>query len=559
MERFIKFVALALIVIMLVGCGGDIPVTDTDSDDSSAESSEDTTEEESSAESSEEPVVEGVGKLTALTLTAQDNPTLAQDISFAINEEERTAVLTLNYQTYADLATLQAAKISGEAEDGTLSFPQEGEGGFVDLTADALCRVTDSEEHTKDYKLVLDRTVYKLPIVNITLAGGKTQTQIDRNITTPMTFSLDCTGDGGFESLGNVSGKIRGRGNSTWKWEKKPYKIKLDEKASLLGMDSNRDWVLLANYADKSLIRNTLAYDMGRVLDNIVWSPHQYPVDLFVNGKYCGVYSLGEHMEVAKGRVEIEEGSFEVDTDYLLEIGGMPEVGSVEGYHYFHSDDRLVRFAAFKSPDCETITQAQKNYIKAYFDKAEDAIKAGVGYEEYIDVDSFVDWIILQELTNNIDACFRRSCFLVKEKGGKLRMGPIWDYDLDFGNFLKDTPSYNTWVTVGSKEAGAYVQQNWCTYLMQSPEFCKRLEARWNEVRQQLLSVADATITEYSEKLDGSEQENFAIWQIWDKRAGYQAEWCSKANSYEGQIQYLRDFITKRAAWLDGEIKKLPH
>ncbi len=571
MNRFAKSIAVALLAIQLISCTKEvIPAVTT------ALTGAQTTEGDTTVHTTvtdpvttpavttptppvtEPPPKEGIGRLSSLTMSAEDNPTLAETLHFVINEEAKTATLTLTYQSYADLATLSDAHLVGEAIDGTISFLSTEEADGVDLTAGAICRITDAEEGVRDYRLIVDRTVYQLPIVNITLADGKTADQIDRNETTPMTFSLDCTGAKDFESVGNVSGKIRGRGNSTWKWDKKPYKIKLDQKESLLGMDDNKDWILLANYADKSLIRNTLAYEMGRVLTNLVWSPHSYPVDLFVNGKYCGVYALGEHMEVANGRVELEEGSADPDTDYLLEIGGMQMTGDINGVHYFHTDGRLVRFATFKSPDAETITQAQKDFITGYFQKAEDAILAGEGYEDYIDVDSFIDWILLHELTNNIDSCFRRSCFLVKEKGGKIRMGPIWDFDLAFGNFSRDNKNYDNWITVGSSEEDAYVKYNWCTYLMRDPEFCKQLEARWREIRTPLLDRAEKTIAYYSALLDGSQQENFEVWKIWGVRAGYQSKQCYQANTYEKQIQYLRDFLKKRAAWMDSAMITLP-
>ena len=504
------------------------------------------------------PAPEGTGLLTSLVLSTTDNPRLAKDLSFSINEEERTATLKLDYQTYADLATLSSARLIGQAQGGSVTILPSTVDGCVNLMNQPICIVTDENGWGKSYQLIVDRKVYQLPIVNINLADGVAVDAIDRELTTPMTFSLDCTGAEEYESIGAVSGTIRGRGNSTWLWDKKPYKIKLDKKASLLGLDDNKDWILLANYADKSLIRNTLAYELGRVLDHITWSPHSYPVDLFVNGEYRGVYALGEHMEVANGRVDIEEGSTDPDTDYLLEIGGMNMTGDVNGVHYFHTDGRLVRFATFKSPDFEEITEAQKAFITDYFQKAEDAIKKGEGYEKYIDVDSFVDWIILHELSYNVDSCFRRSCFLTKEKGGKIRMGPIWDFDLAFGNFSRDNKKYDNWVTVGSDEKDAYVQYNWCTYLLRDKEFCQRLAERWEEVRDELLTVANDTIDSYGALLDGSQQENFKVWDIWNIRAGYQAKWCATANTYEKQLQYLRDFLSKRAKWMDDAIPKLP-
>lgn len=491
--------------------------------------------------------------LTSLILSKEDHPSLAEDLSFVIDEEALTATLSLTYQRYADLATLSSAVLQAQVEDGKAGFTAVFPDGRVDLTADVGLVVTDSQGNGKEYTLIVHRKVNQIPIINITLADDKTVDQIDRNLTTPMSISIDCTGAEGFSSLQTVTGKIRGRGNSTWKWDKKPYKIKLDEAAALLGLDENRDWILLANYADKSLIRNTVAYEMGRVLENLFWTPTQYPVDLFINGVYQGVYGFGEHMEVAGGRVDLEESS-QVNTDYFIEIGGMAMTGDVVDQDYFHTDGLLVRFAAFKSPDPQQITDAQKAYITDYFQKTEDAILKGEGYEAYIDVDSFVDWIILHELSYNVDSCFRRSCYMVKEKDGKLKMGPIWDFDLAFGNFSRDKKEYDNLITPGSDAEDAYIPYNWCTYLLQDPEFCTRLSERWEEVRDDLLDTADSAITRYSNLLDGSQQENFTVWQIWEIRAGFQSKWCMKANSYEKQIQYLRDFLTNRAAWMDENL-----
>ena len=145
---------------------------------------------------------------------------------------------------------------------------------------------------------------------------------------------------------------------------------------------------------------------------------------------------------------------------------------------------------------------------------------------------------------------------MVKEKGGKIKMGPVWDFDLAFGNFSRDNKNYDNLITPGSSEEDAYIEENWCTYLLKDPEFCRRLYQRWLEVRDALMETADLTITHYSALLDGSQQENFNVWKIWDGRAGYQSSWCSAANTYEKQIQYLRDFLNKRAKWMDQNLPR---
>ena len=113
--------------------------------------------------------------------------------------------------------------------------------------------------------------------------------------------------NGRYESTEALTGKIRGRGHSTWEWPKKPYKIKLDDKASLLGMSEAKRWVLLANYADESMLRNTTAFEMARSLGSFRFVPHAIPVDVYMNGIYQGVYTLGEQLEVKTSRIAIDD------------------------------------------------------------------------------------------------------------------------------------------------------------------------------------------------------------------------------------------------------------
>lgn len=512
-----------------------------------------TTEKETETEKPE-----GRGTLDLLVLKKEDNPAIANDLEFEIDEAAREARLSLDFTRFADLYTLQNAVLTAEFTGLSVSFSSTDKNGKTDLTEGVICTVTD-ETGEKEYSVAVDRTVYSLPIVSITLDGGIDVDSIDREEVSDMRFSLDCSFIEGAETVPEIEGTIRGRGNSTWKWDKKPYKIKLDIKVGVLGMEKNRDWILLANHADKTLLRNTVAYEMARELDGLTWTPHSYPVDLFINGEYRGVYSIGEHLEIANGRLELEENSADTDTDYLIEIGGMAPTGDVNGVHYFHTGSLLVRFATFKSPDFEAITDEQKTYIRGYFRSAETAIVSGEGYEAYIDVDSFVDWIILHELTNNLDSCFRRSCFLIKEKGGLLKMGPVWDFDLAFGNLYKDNKYYDDWATVGEDDKDAYVKENWCNHLLEDPEFAERLALRWEEKGEILVNRAMETIDRYSALLSaGSEEQNFRVWPVHGVRVGPQPSWCYREDTYEKQIDYLKSFIISRAKWLDENVKDLP-
>ncbi len=484
---------------------------------------------------------------------SDENVFIKKPVEYAVDKENYTLSIDIDYDHYVDLYTLThcKAEISVEGGDFWIDDSALNSDGSIDLTALSEIIVIDNAGLMQKYTVITNRTVYDIPIVNIYLQDFMDKSKISRTDYSEMMFFIDAENTEEFHSTPVLTGKIRGRGNSTWKWAKKPYRIKLDEAAQILNLDRDKDWVLLSNYCDKSLLRNTVAFEMSRSLDGMDWNPTQYPVDLFINGEYCGVYAIGEKLEISKERVNIEKDSTDADTGFLIEVGGS-EKGEVLGKDFFHTKRELANFISYKEPDPDTITDEQRAFIKDYMDKAEDAIVSGKGYEEYIDVKSFCDWIIIHELTYNADCSFRRSCYINKDKGGKLKMGPVWDFDLAFGNCDADNQYYNDWVTVGYN--GGYVSTNWCNYLMENEAFRSKLKERWNEVRDDLVKTALDSIDFYSKKLERSQAENFNRWKIWGIRVGFQSKRNFKYESYEEQVQYLRDFINMRAKWIDENI-----
>ncbi len=476
---------------------------------------------------------------------------------FTVDEENLQITLDASYENYVDLRTLKSCfldiePLSGEYElEGAVNAE-----GAIDLTKEAYLTVTDEDGEKKRFALTVNRTVHDLPIVNIRLGGLAPPYTIQRDEYSDMEMYIDCSGSSEFPNTGILSGMIRGRGHSTWKWEKKPYRIKLDEAFSIMGFTPNRDWILLSNYADKSLIRNIVAYDMGRELGTFVWTAKQYPVDLFINGEYQGVYAIGEQREIAENRIDLDE-SDDVDRGYLLEVGGANDEDMVYGYNYFHTNSGSASHVTFTDPKADKLTDEQRQFVRDYVNAADEAIVNGGDYEEYIDVDSFVDWVIIQELTCNLDSCFHRSCYITKDKGGKLKMGPIWDFDMAFGNFELDNKAYDTWFTIGTDDEDAYIYVNWCNYLMKDERFRARLEARWSEVRDTLLDAAEKSIAENKEKIYASQAENFRRWNNLGYKSGYQSWATANIGTYDGQIEYLRSFIQNRAKWIDENISNI--
>ena len=495
---------------------------------------------------------EGQALLEALSLDRTENFCLPESVSFR-KSPENEFLLMAEIRCVTTENTLKNALLSLSSNAAGAYFEGEvHEDGRVNLLSEKglYLVLLDAEGKSLRYLLKVDYIPTNLPVFVIETEGGLAVESKDEYINA--TLFADCSGSDGFESIPLSDIEIRGRGNSTWKWEKKPYKIKFKEKTAVLGKTPARQWVLLANYADKSLMRNTLAFSAAAFLGRMPFSPSQYPVDLFINGEYVGVYSIGEQIEVKEGRVEIEAGGDSADTGYLLEVGGT-DADDVYGKTAFETE--LLRFVRIKSPD-ESLLADRKYaaFIKDYVKKADTAVKAGEGYENYIDTDSLIDWFILHELSYNLDSSFRRSCFLVKDAGGKLQMGPPWDFDLAFGNFFRDTWENQGWACLYEKDN--YVGDNWMTYLLRNPSFLEKLRERWNEVGPALTEHLLEEIDRYAALIAPSAACNFKVWDILDKRAGYQPWGMVEYNTYELQVEFLKNYITKRSAWITSELNR---
>jgi hypothetical protein len=220
--------------------------------------------------------------------------------------------------------------------------------------------------------------------------------------------------------------KIKGRGNSTWGLPKKPYKIKFDKKTSLLSEPADKEWVLLANYTDKTSLRNETAFFIGR-LSVLDWTPRTHFVEVFINDVYNGTYQLCEQVKIANDRVNV------TDDGYLMEVDQLSRLDP--GDVYFQTPRLLFNI---KEPDVEMDSE-RYNWIKNYVTNVENLLynenfDALTGYAQYVDIPSFVDWYLINEITKNNDAIMFSSCYMHIAPNGKLKMGPLWDYDIALGN-----------------------------------------------------------------------------------------------------------------------------
>ena len=414
--------------------------------------------------------------------------------------------------------------------------------------------VTDGSGGVRGYMVELSLPEYRLPVVHITTDGGAAIESKETYI--GGTFSIDYNGAFEYEGITDARMSVRGRGNSSWELEKKPYKIKFESGVKLFGMKKAKKWVLIANHVDRSLIRNRLAYSIADVLGNFVFVPGAYEVDLFVNGEYAGVYQISEQVEINDGRVPGEEDSTEVDTDYLLEIGG--EMKKTD-FGYANFSHELFRYVLIKSPDEDVLTKKQYKYISSYIESVEDAVKTGGDYGSLIDVDSLVDWFLLYEFSYNADGIFRRSDFLLKEKGGKLIFCTPWDFDYAFGNFVLDSESFSEWISVGTPMTDKYnyIKDNILDYLLEDEAFVGRVKARWAEVGKLMLKRGLETVDDAEKNVSPSAAENFRRWDILGKKIHLEDDRTVAIDTYAGQLEYLREYMRNRFEWMDRAIGAL--
>ena len=252
---------------------------------------------------------------------------------------------------------------------------------------------------------------------------------------------------------------------------------------------------------------------------------------------------------MAAGRVELDKSLAE-DTGFLIEIGGIND-GDVAGRDYFVVE-RFVSAAYVKNPKPEVRTTAQMRFITKYVQQADAAVVSLSDYEDYIDIPSLIDWFILHELTYNLDSSFRRSCFMTKDAGGKLKMGPPWDFDLAFGNHFRYVNYPNVWASVSREDE--YVGVTWMDYLLKDPRFTSQLKARWNEVGNALVRTALREIDLCESVIDLSQKENYKVWDTMGRKAGFEPAGIARLNTYAAHLQHMRNFLNTRKAWMDKTI-----
>ncbi len=419
-------------------------------------------------------------------------------------------------------------------------------GGAFSVTAAPSAAPVSQTAATPSQVPGLVPTTINLPVLDISTQGAAPVTSLESYVTA--TFSL--FSDGAARAAADVplaagSLDIRGRGNSTWTlFDKKPYRVRLGSAAALLGMPSNRHWVLLANHGDRSLLRNETIFELSRRV-GMAWTPRSRFVEVFLNGNYLGNYELAEHIRTGSNRVNIaslgasDNAAPAVTGGYLLEV----DWPSADTTFTTSRCNLPVRIDTPEAP-----TTQQRAWIQAYMESVETALNApdfadpATGYASLLNVDTFVDWYLINELSMNRDS-FRASTWFYKDRNAKLAIGPVWDYDLALGNNILISADPGA-PTVMSALGGTC----WYRRLLADPVFVQKVRNRWQFLRATQLASLPDFVDAQAALLAQSQANNFARWPILDKAA---FPVVVVPNGADGEVEYLRWWLQRRIEWLD--------
>lgn len=386
------------------------------------------------------------------------------------------------------------------------------------------------------------------PVIYIEAANSN----IQKGVYTSCTVNVTSDKNGWNEK--NLSGQIRGRGNSTWAYyEKKPYRLKFDEKVDLFGMGRAKDWILLANTVDMAMLRNFTVYKMAQQFSGLEYTMDCQFAHVYLNNDYKGLYLIVEQVETGKNRVDIGDGTDGLgntlppeDCGYLMECGNG---GANDGQKVFWPQNYKgvsVGSVVVKSPEGSVMTAKHLKYIQDYMN----AVVKAIGKDDFeelcelVDIQSFVDSFICTEyiLAGDMGYVF----FAYKEPGGKLFLGPLWDYDQSSGTSEHGGSNYRGW------EAAS--PHSWYIKLIKNEQFRALVTERWLEKYDYIHGIPDMlyeTAEYYKADID-------ANYTRWDGFLGSK-QWRSlpevdRLKTYPEHVDYFVTWLNNRVAWIEKEL-----
>jgi hypothetical protein len=368
-----------------------------------------------------------------------------------------------------------------------------------------------------------------LPIIKIDTHNGQAITSKEKYITADIEIIDPNNSRNNLKS----STEIRGRGNSTWKTPKKPYRLRFFKKTPLFGYEKAKSWVLLANNQDTTLMLNSVAFELGRLF-SLPFTPHYTHVEVILNGRYEGSYVLTEQMQTGRGRVDIH------DTGFFVELDS----------HYDEEPKFLTTIlelpVTIKSPE-DLTEDSGYDFVRDALNELEAALFAdtfpGSGYRDLLDLDTWVDYIMINEITRNVEIQHPKSVFLYRDgkADSRICLGPLWDFDWGFdyndGEYFNDITGmyYNT---AFRNEAG----RTFFARFFEDPFFRTRYKERWNEKYAGIAGM-EAFISQMAVLLEKSARVNSKVW--WWKKVDYPAEIERMKTWWKNRVEYLNEEINR--------------
>jgi subtilisin-like proprotein convertase family protein len=401
-----------------------------------------------------------------------------------------------------------------------------------------------------------------LPIVKLTTLGAP----IENDVKVPVLMQIIDNGAGNRNFPTQTNYAYEGTILTEWQgftgpiYPKKNYDFDLIDEdgnkidASLLGLPPENDWIFKAEYLDRSLIKNTLSYEMARRMGR--YAPRTAPCEIILDGEYIGVYFLTEKVKRGANRVDIakltsaDTAGVDLTGGYIFEMninGGPANWISAYLPINFASNMTNVEFK-YVYPKASVILPQQAAYIKNYTDRFEDILNGpefmhpDSGYRKVIDVSTFIDFLIVNEFSMNYDS-YGRSTYLFKEKdtdGGLLKIGPPWDYDRAFDYFRPEV--LDLWVWERTQDVWPF--PFWWSRLWEDPSYRHQLVCRWDQLRETTLNTQafNEAIDSLELRLSESQQRNFRIWNDLG------------ALSFQEHYDTLKNFLARRLEWIDATL-----
>ena len=462
------------------------------------------------------------GVLSAFRFLKKNNAFLTADVSSFIGEESIIPLVTFSQSELIPTFTTNAVKVLVDEVEQKSGMTKN------DFSSPVVYQFIMRNGETFQYTVKAEFLLSAIPELTITTTDPSIAEIPSKDYYLEGTLAVN--GRGGYEDYTGKT-EVKGRGNSTWGYPKKPYRLKLNKKAEICGLGKAKNYVLLANHLDPTLMLNSVAFKIGRLLE-LPFTNHAIPVDVVLNGIYKGSYLLTEQIEFKENRVDLDENN-----------SVMWELDS------YWDDEPKFKSTAFnlpvmvKDPD---LTTEQFEYWKKDFNAfttqfAKEPLE-GNSYVDMIDIESVAKFLITFNLVHNMEINHPKSVFLHKEGNGKYVMGPIWDFDwaYDYEGTSNHFGRYNTPLFSSSMNGvgTAFFQR-----FLQDSRVKAIYKRTWQDFKNNKLDALLQYVDDYAVMLKPSVERNSELWE--------------NTRSFDTKVKELKTWLRNRADYIDSEVSKL--